>query len=61
MRVRLIKHWKGYKPGRVFCEMGDGAANLLIKRGMAELEEEHGQQTDRPAERKQPPKKRTRR
>lgn len=32
--VRLIKHWRGYKPGRVF-QMPDGQANLLVHRGLA--------------------------
>ena len=36
MEVRLLRHWRGWKPGKVFCDMGDGAANQLIKRGAAE-------------------------
>lgn len=35
MEVRLIKHWGGWKPGRVFCGMPDGQARELIKRGSA--------------------------
>jgi hypothetical protein len=37
MHVRLLRHWQGHKPGRVFAEMPDGAANCLIRRGIAEL------------------------
>jgi hypothetical protein len=33
--VKLTSHWNCWKPGRVFSEMGDGPANLLIKRGIA--------------------------
>lgn len=36
MFVRLVRHWNGYKPGRVF-NMPDGSANVLLKRGVAEL------------------------
>lgn len=36
MRIRLLKHWNGRAPGHVFAEMPDGAANTLIRRGMAE-------------------------
>ena len=36
MEVRLLKHWKGWKPGKVFCEMPRGAGEVLIKRGSAE-------------------------
>ena len=35
MYVKLTSHWNCWKPGRVFSEMGDGQANLLIKRGLA--------------------------
>ena len=35
MRVQLVKHWGGWKPGRVFCEMPVGQAQILVKRGFA--------------------------
>lgn len=34
MRIELIRHWQGYKPGRVLAAP-DGMANLLIRRGIA--------------------------
>ena len=34
MVIELLKHWQGYKPGRVF-DMPDGAAELLLKRNFA--------------------------
>jgi hypothetical protein len=36
MIVRLIKPWQFRKVGTVFSDMPDGAANTLIKRGVAE-------------------------
>lgn len=36
MHVRLLKHWNGYKPQRIFADMPDGQANVLIRRGLAE-------------------------
>lgn len=36
MIVRLLKPWKFQKVGRVINDMPDGAANMLIKRGVAE-------------------------
>ncbi len=35
MRIRLKTRWNGFKSG-VLKDMPDGAANLLIKRGIAE-------------------------
>ena len=40
MFVRLLKHWNGHKPGRVFADMPDGSANALIHRGLAEAVED---------------------
>lgn len=37
MIVRLLKPWKFRKVGHVFNDMPDGAGNMLIKRGFAEL------------------------
>jgi hypothetical protein len=34
--VRLLKSWRSYQPGFVFTEMGYGAAQVLIQRGIAE-------------------------
>ena len=39
MKIRLRKHWGGYKPGRLF-DMPDGQANVLLRRGVAEPCEE---------------------
>lgn len=36
MIVRLIKPWKYKKPGTILNGMPDGAANVLIHRGVAE-------------------------
>ena len=36
MIVRLLKPWKGQKVGRILNSVPDGAANLLIKRMIAE-------------------------
>lgn len=36
MIVRLLKPWKFWKVGRVLSDCPDGAANMLIKRGVAE-------------------------
>lgn len=36
MIVRLLKPWKYKKPGTVLNGMPDGAANLLIHRGVCE-------------------------
>jgi hypothetical protein len=35
MRVELLRHWKNYSPGKVFEDMPEGAANVLIRRGVA--------------------------
>lgn len=35
MRVKLVKRWNGFRSGLV-KDIPDGAANLLIKRGIAE-------------------------
>ena len=35
MKLRLKKHWLGNKPGRI-VDVGDGVANVLIRRGIAE-------------------------
>jgi hypothetical protein len=32
----MLRHWNGNKPGKII-DPGDGAANLLIRRGMAEV------------------------
>jgi hypothetical protein len=37
MIVRLLKPWKARKVGTVLSDCPDGAANVLIKRGFAEL------------------------
>ena len=37
MIVRLLKPWKFRKVGHVFNDMPDGAANMLVKRGFAEV------------------------
>ena len=34
MLVELVKRWKGYRVGKQF-DMQDGAAKILIQRGMA--------------------------
>lgn len=39
MKIRLLKHWNGYKPGKLF-DMPDGQANLLLRRGVAELQDQ---------------------
>ena len=36
MMVRLLKSWRYRKVGTVLNEVPDGAANLLIRRGIAE-------------------------
>jgi len=36
MQVRLLKHWNGYRPGTILAKAGDGMANVLVKRGLAE-------------------------
>ena len=48
MRVELIKHWRGHKPGKVFSEMPDGAGNVLVRRGFAREASEAKEQKDRP-------------
>lgn len=35
MQVQFAKRWKGLRPGMI-REIPDGAANLLIRRGIAE-------------------------
>lgn len=39
MMVRLLQHWKGWKPGRILADMPDGQANLLIRRKVAAIVE----------------------
>jgi hypothetical protein len=39
MKVRLLKNWRYRKIGTVLNEVPDGAANLLIRRGIAETVE----------------------
>jgi predicted XRE-type DNA-binding protein len=36
MIVRLLKPWKFWSVGRILSDCPDGAANMLIKRGVAE-------------------------
>lgn len=36
MIVRLLKPWKARRVGTILADCPDGAANLLIKRGVAE-------------------------
>ena len=55
MYVRLLKHWNGYKPGRVF-NMPDGAANTLLKRGVAERQSDEPPPPPKPSGKK--PRKR---
>ncbi len=33
MRLRLLRPWKNNKIGRIYANMPDGIANLLIQRG----------------------------
>jgi hypothetical protein len=40
MKVRLLKSWRYRKVGTIFSEMPEGAANLLIRRGVAEAVKE---------------------
>jgi hypothetical protein len=35
MVIRLLKPWQGWKRGHVFAAFSEGAANTLIKRGIA--------------------------
>lgn len=35
-KVRLLKHWRNFKPGRIFTDLHEGSANELIRRGRAE-------------------------
>lgn len=35
MRVELLKHWRGFPPGKVFDDLPDGSARVLIQRGKA--------------------------
>jgi hypothetical protein len=35
VQVRLLKHWRGWKPNQVFYEMPEGQARVLLKRGVA--------------------------
>lgn len=35
MKIRIVKDWKHYKRGRILTP-GDGVANVLIARGIAE-------------------------
>lgn len=37
MDIKLLRDWRGYKAGRVLT-LGDGAANVLIRRGFAVAE-----------------------
>lgn len=34
-KVRLLKHWRCFKPGKVFTDLHEGSANELVKRGRA--------------------------
>ena len=43
MLIRFLKRWRTQKPG-VIVEWPDGAANTLIKRGIA-IEDESGYET----------------
>jgi len=36
MRVRVLKPWRGRKPGAIMPEVPDGVAELLICRGVVE-------------------------
>jgi predicted XRE-type DNA-binding protein len=36
MIVKLLKPWKFWSVGRILSDCPDGAANMLIKRGVAE-------------------------
>lgn len=36
MIVRLLKPWKARRVGTILADCPDGAANMLIKRGIAE-------------------------
>ena len=38
MRVTLLKPWKWMRAGRIFNDMPDGVANMLLKRGIAKEE-----------------------
>lgn len=42
MHVRLLRHWAGFRPQRVFSAMPDGVANALIRRRLAEPIEQDG-------------------
>jgi|GEM_PF-1477227 len=35
-KVRLLKHWRNFKPGKIFTDLHEGSANELIRRGRAE-------------------------
>jgi hypothetical protein len=56
MEVRLLKHWNGFRPGKILCEAPDGMAGVLVKRGMAEPVAAEPKQAA--AENPAPPKKR---
>ena len=45
MFVKLLRDWKGYRAGKVF-EPTDGAAEILIRRGIAALVEKEVEQTE---------------
>ncbi len=38
VRIRFLRDWQGHRPGTT-CEPGGGVADLLIRRGFAELVE----------------------
>ncbi|GEM_PF-3385090 len=46
MRVELLVHWNGFRPGHVFTLMSDGVANLLISRKVAKDVGSISQQAD---------------
>jgi hypothetical protein len=47
MQLRLIRDWKGYKAGKVF-EPGDGVAEILIRRKIAEPVGQVADQAEKP-------------
>lgn len=51
MIVRLKRHWKHWKPGKVFNDMPDGQGNLLIREGFGEQVKPEPQQQPRSVKR----------
>ena len=37
MMVRLLKPWKARRVGTILADCPDGVANMIIKRGLAEM------------------------